>query len=440
MTTFGRGQKGKLADLGAGHVFNVDVEIAANGASVDVSCFGLDANDKLSDDRYMVFYNQLASPEGAVRLELGGGRARFAVNLDQLPPSIAKLVFVAAIDGAATMRTLGASSLALGSAVRFPWSGADFGDEKALIVAEIYRRDGQWRFGAVGQGFNGGLSALLAHFGGTEAGSKQPAAPAATPAATPAPTMAPAARPVSLSKVTLDKRGDKVSLDKRPGGGYGRIHVNLNWNQAAIAPPPASPPPASSAARGGGFLDRLTSMAGDLANKAGEMANKAGAARKGRSGIDLDLGCMYELADGRRGLVQALGNTFGDYEREPFIQLDADDRTGAAANGENLFINGERFDQIKRAVIFSFIYEGAANWGVTNGVVTVTAPGQAPVEVRLDGGDRQIMCAIALIENRGGNLVITKLAEYFQQQGMTSAHELMDRHYGFGMRWKTGSK
>jgi tellurite resistance protein TerA len=435
MTTYSRGQKGKLADLGTGHVFNVDVEIAANGASVDVSCFGLDANDKLSDDRYMVFYNQLASPEGAVRLDLAGGRARFAVNLDQLPASIAKLVFVAAIDGAATMRTLGASSLSLGSAVRFPWSGADFGDEKALIVAELYRRDGLWRFGAVGQGFNGGLSALLANFGGTEAGSP---APAPAPAA--APTPAPAARTVSLSKVTLDKRGDKVSLDKRPGGGYGRIHVNLNWNQAAIAPPPASPPPPSSAARGGGFLDRLTSMAGDLANKAGEMANKAGSARKGRSGIDLDLGCMYELADGRRGLVQALGNTFGDYEREPFIQLDADDRTGAAANGENLFINGERFDKIKRAVIFSFIYEGAANWGVTNGVVTVTAPGQAPVEVKLDGGDRQIMCAIALIENRGGNLVITKLAEYFQQQGMTSAHELMDRHYGFGMRWKTGSK
>lgn len=437
MTTYSRGQKGKLADLGSGHVFNVDLEIAANGASVDVSCFGLDANDKLSDDRYMVFYNQLASPEGAVRLNQSPGRASFAVNLDQLPASIAKLVFVAAIDGAASMRTLGASSLTLGSALRFPWSGADFGDEKAVIVAELYRRDGQWRFGAVGQGFAGGLSTLLAHFGGAEAGSSsKPATPAPTPmpTPTPAPVATPAAPRVSLSKITLDKRGDKVSLDKRAGGGYGRIHVNLNWNQAAIAPPPAA------AARGGGFLDRLTSMAGDLAHKAGEMANKAQASRKGRTGIDLDLGCMYELSDGRRGLVQALGNTFGDYERDPFIKLDADDRTGAAANGENLFINGERFDQIKRAVIFSFIYEGAANWSVTNGVVTITAPGQAPVEVKLDGGDRQIMCAIALIENRGGQLVITKLAEYFQQQGTTSAHELMDRHFGFGMRWKTGSK
>jgi len=444
MNTFSRGQKGKLADLGSGNAFDVLIETAAPGVSVDVSCFGLDASDKLSDDRYMVFYNQLASPEGAVRLDLGGGRARFAINLDALPSPIAKLVFVTAIDGAATMRTLGASSLTLGSALRFPWSGADFGDEKAMIVAELYRRDGQWRFGAVGQGFNGGLAALLAHFGGTESSSGRPAAPAA-PAAAPAPapasapSAAPAAPRVSLSKITLDKRGDKVSLDKRAGGGYGRIHVNLNWNQAAIAPPVATPAP-QSAARGGGFLDRLANMAGDLANKAGDMANKAGAARKGRSGIDLDLGCMYELADGRKGIVQALGNTFGNFEGEPFIQLDADDRTGAAANGENLFINGERFDKIKRAVIFSFIYEGAANWQVTNGVVTIAAPGQAPVEVKLDGGERQIMCAIALIENRGGQLVITKLAEYFQQQGMTSAHELMDRHFGFGMRWKSGSK
>jgi len=403
MTTFSRGQKGKLADLGCGHAFTVELDLNAPGMSVDVSCFGLDAQDKLSDERYMVFYNQLASPEGAVRLELAGSSARFAVNLDALPASIAKLVFVAAIDGAQTMRALGSCTLKIGSAVNFALSGADFGDEKAVIVAELYRRDGSWRFGAVGQGFNGGLSALLAHFGGTEA------APKAAPAS--------AASKVSLSKVTLEKRGDKVSLDKRSGRGFGRIHVNLNWNQSATA----APQPAKT-----GFFDKL--MSG------------ATAGRKGRGGIDLDLGCMYELADGRRGLVQALGNAWGDFDREPFIRLDADDRTGATAGGENLFINGERFDQIRRALIFSFIYEGVPNWSATDGVVTIAAPEQAPIEVRLDGGGNQMMCAIALIENRGGSLQVTKLAEYFQQQGGTSAHELMDRHFGFGLRWKTGSK
>ncbi|QOL50476.1 TerD family protein [Massilia litorea] len=416
MNVFSRGQKGKLTDLGVGSSFSVDLDVNAPGFAVDVSCFGLDNADKLADDRYMVFYNQLASPGEAVRLTLGSP-ARFSVNLDALPPSIAKLVFVAAIDGAQTMRALGSSSLTLGGALRFPWSGADFGDEKAVIVAEIYRRDGQWRFGAVGQGFNGGLSALLKHFGGTEAAPVRGAAPASL-------QPAPAAPKISLSKVTLEKRGDKVSLDKRAGAGFGRIHVNLNWNRSgmASAPPPQAP-------QKGGLLGRLSGVVNDA------MANKR---RSG--GIDLDLGCMFELSDGRKGLVQALGNAWGDYERAPFIKLDADDRTGASTNGENLFINGDQFAQIRRAIIFSFIYEGVPNWSATDGVVTIAVPNQAPIEVRLDGGGNQMMCAIAMIENQGGQLQVTKMTDYFEQQGQTSAHEMMDRRFNFGLRWKTGRK
>jgi tellurite resistance protein TerA len=413
MNLFARGQKGKLADLGVGSSFTVELDINAPGLAVDVSCFGLDVADKLSDDRYMVFYNQLASPGDAVRLDLDGGPARFQVNLDALPASIAKLVFVAAIDGAQTMRALGASSLSLGSALRFPWSGADFGDEKAVIVAELYRREGQWRFGAVGQGFNGGLSALLKHFGGSEA-------PAAPRAAAPAP----AAPKISLSKVTLEKRGDKVSLDKRAGAGFGRIHVNLNWNRSGMASAPAPQAPQKS-----GLLGRLSGA-----------LDSAMSTRRRSGGIDLDLGCMFELSDGRKGLVQALGNSWGEYERAPFMQLDADDRTGASSNGENLYINGDQFAQIRRAIIFSFIYEGVPNWSATDGVVTIAVPNQAPIEVRLDGGGSQMMCAIALIENQGGQLQVTKMAEYFEQQGRTSAHEMMDRRFNFGLRWKTGTK
>lgn len=414
MNVFARGQKGKLADLGIGSSFSVDLDVNAPGFGVDVSCFGLDSADKLSDDRYMVFYNQLASPGEAVRLTLGSP-ARFSVNLDALPPSIAKLVFVAAIDGVQTMRALGSSSLSLGGALRFPWSGADFGDEKAVIVAELYRKDGQWRFGAVGQGFNGGLAALLKHFGGTEA------APARAPAPAPA---APAAPKISLSKVTLEKRGDKVSLDKRAGAGFGRIHVNLNWNRSGMASAPPAPAPQKT-----GLLGRLSGVVNDA------MANK-----RRTGGIDLDLGCMFELSDGRKGLVQALGNAWGEYERAPFIKLDADDRTGASTNGENLFINGDQFAQIRRAIIFSFIYEGVPNWSATDGVVTIAVPNQAPIEVRLDGGGNQMMCAIAMIENQGGQLQVTKMTDYFEQQGQTSAHEMMDRRFNFGLRWKTGRK
>ncbi len=406
MNIFSRGQKGKLADLGVNSPFPVVLDMAGAGMTLDVSCFGLDAADKLSDERFMVFYNQLASPADAIKLAMDGGKARFTVNLNALPDSIQKLVFVAAIDGNGTMRASGASTLTLGDALQFPMQGSDFQDEKAVIVGELYRKDGVWRFGAVGQGFNGGLSALLKHFGGTEA------APS-TPAPDHAPAPSPAAGKVSLSKVTLEKRGDKVSLEKASGvRGFGRIHVNLNWNTGA----------APAAAPKQGFLARLTSG-----------SNPSG-------GVDLDLGCMYEMADGRPGLVQALGNAWGDYDREPFIKLEADDRTGQSKSGENLTINGDQVGSIKRAMIFAYIYKGAPNWAATDGVVTINMPNQPPIEVRLSDGGNQMMCAIAMIENRSGSLQFTKLEEYFSQQGRESAHQLMDRRFGFGLRWTTGTK
>ena len=67
---------------------------------------------------------------------------------------------------------------------------------------------------------------------------------------------------------------------------------------------------------------------------------------------------MYELADGRPGLVQALGNAWGDFERPPYIRLEADDRTGQSTAGENLVINGDHVGDIKRALIFAFIFAG----------------------------------------------------------------------------------
>lgn len=406
MTDFARGQKGKLTDIGCTGAFPIELSIAAQGMEVDIACFGLDANDQLSDDRYMVFFNQKSCPGGAVTLEIGDGKSTFATDVARLPDSIHKLVFAASIGGEGTMRKLGSSSIRLGSAV-FQFSGADFQDEKAVIVGEVYKRDGQWRFGAVGQGFSGGMSALLKHFGGTEAQS--------APAPAPLPPAAPEPKKVSLSKITLEKRGDKVSLEKAGGRGFGRIRVNLNWNQAAL---PAAAPQKT------GFLNKIL----------------GGAQSKSGGGIDLDLGCMFQMADGSPGCVQALGNSWGNFSQPPFVHLEGDDRSGSNTDGENLFINGDQLNQIKRVLIYTFIYEGAPNWAVTNGVVSIEAPGQAPVEVRLDNGTDASMCAIAMIENNGGNLQITKLVEYFKQSAGKSAHELVNDHFGFGLRFKRGSK
>jgi tellurite resistance protein TerA len=412
MKTFSRGQKGKLTDLGCQEQLTVTLDVSLPGASIDVSCFGLDSNDKLSDDRYLVFFNQTASPENAITLDQSSGKAVYRIDLAKLPASIAKLVFTAAIDGPGSMANIAPGALVLGDAVTFPLIGADFNTEVALIAGEIYRKDGVWRFGAVGQGFAGGLSSLLTHFGGEQAAAAPSASPAPAPAPSPAPAPAPAPA-VSLSKITLEKQGDKVSLEKKGGQGYGRVRVNLNWNQN----------PSIAAPEKAGFFSRLL---GD--------AKKSG-------GIDLDLACLYELTDGKKGGIQALGKAWGNFEASPYISLAGDDRTGTSTDGENMFINGDQFAHIKRALIFTFIYEGAANWAATDGVVTIEAPGQAPVEVKLDNGNNaQMMCAIAMIDNVGGKFQVTKLAEYFGAEGGVGAHEMMDRRYGFGMRWKTGRK
>ena len=141
------------------------------------------------------------------------------------------------------------------------------------------------------------------------------------------------------------------------------------------------------------------------------------------------------MQNGAKSVVQALGNCFGDLDRPPYIKLAGDDRSGASSNGEFLYINGERFSEMKRICVFAFIYEGVANWAQADGVVTVTVPGHPVIEVRMDGHQpSKNMCAIAMLENHQGELRITKLAEYFE------GHPDLDRHYGWGMRWVEGSK
>ncbi|NJN68480.1 MAG: hypothetical protein HC884_18095 [Chloroflexaceae bacterium] len=240
MKEFIRGQKSKLADLTPQTTIEVGVQFGfQTSQTVDISCFGVDANNQLSDDRYFVFYNQKQSPEGAVRMlgPQGGDTERFAVDLSRLPPSIRRLVFVATLDSGGTMAQVTRGHLQVlagGQPVGvFRFAGADFGQEKATIIAEIYFKDG-WRFGAVGQGFEGGLSALLKQFGGEEVAAPSPPTPAPSPVASPPPpppppAPAPAAPSVSLNKVTLEKKGEKQAVSLKKGGGFQPIHINLNW-------------------------------------------------------------------------------------------------------------------------------------------------------------------------------------------------------------------
>lgn len=145
------------------------VKLQINGAAVyDFCCFGVDANEKLSDDRYMIFYNQLASPRSElVGKEIPSGM-EFAIKLNDLSPTIDKLVFTCSIDGAGTMHEISSHKIFIGDEISADLSGKDFEQEKAITSLEIYRKNG-WRFNVVARGFNGGLDALLAFYGGEQA-------------------------------------------------------------------------------------------------------------------------------------------------------------------------------------------------------------------------------------------------------------------------------
>ncbi len=275
--------------------------------------------------------------------------------------------------------------------------------ESALILGEFYLRNGVWKLRALGQGFAGGLAPLASHYGveiadtpppspapPKPAAAKPPPAPAPKPAAAPTPPPAPSAP----SRINLEKR-KPISLEK-PTQGFEEININLNWTSGA---------------------------------------QKRGFFGGSKGGIDLDLGCMLELADGQKTVVQALGGNFGDLNRPPFVKLLGDDRTGAAVAGETLLINGREWSKLRRVLIFAFIYEGAANWAAANAVVTVVAPGSPQLVVSLDEHSKSKgMCAIAMLENDAGRISVTKLVDYF------SGHKQVDEAFGFGFDWVRGSK
>lgn len=162
-----QGQRIALSSILQGASLTLAVDIQTSFA-MDFVCFGVDSQGKLSDDRYMVFFNQPSTPCGSVKM---AGSGKFEINLDILPASIDRMVFTASIDGAGAMNGIQASSFSISNpqselVATGNFSGATFTSEKAIMVVELYRKSGEWRFASNLQGYADGLDALVKHFGG----------------------------------------------------------------------------------------------------------------------------------------------------------------------------------------------------------------------------------------------------------------------------------
>ncbi len=181
-----RGMRDKLdkyLDVGQ----EISVLMQVQGSVVyDFCCFGVDAANKLSDERYMVFYNQTRSPEGEISFQQNStqpAQAEFRCQLSRLPQNIDKLVFTVSIDGAGLMQDIVSHTLSIQqknqTVIHLALRGADFQQERAIISMELYRKENLWRFAALASGFNGGLGDLLRSYGGEELEGpvQQPSAP-----------------------------------------------------------------------------------------------------------------------------------------------------------------------------------------------------------------------------------------------------------------------
>ncbi|MBK0371811.1 MULTISPECIES: TerD family protein [unclassified Streptomyces] len=242
----------------------VAVEVAAP-VRLDVSGLLLTADGKVRSDDDFIFYNQPSGP--GVTYRSGGGSAPDAVVVDTaaVPPGIEKIVVTASPDAAgqtfqgieptATVRNADdGSALATFTPPRL-------GAETALVVIEVYRRNGAWKARAVGQGYANGLAGIATDFGVTVEEPAAPApqtapappapapapAPAAAPvdpriappapAAPPAPPAAPVA-PAGSGKINLDKgrvslqKNQTVSLVKGGAPLLSRVRMGLGWEPA----------------------------------------------------------------------------------------------------------------------------------------------------------------------------------------------------------------
>ncbi|WP_169333762.1 TerD family protein [Nocardia higoensis] len=421
---------------------------------------------KVRSDNDFVFYNQPTHPSGAVRHE---GKQQgptvldvLSVQLSTVEPQVETIVIAASTDGGTFGQFRGLYVRVLDAAggaevARFDSTGAT--TETAFVLGELYRRQGAWKFRAVGQGYDSGLAGLATDFG-ISVDEPAPAAPPQqqfTPppppplppqqyappnqqqfappppqqqyapppnqqfAPPPNPQFAPpppnpqfappppnqqfappnqqfappppqqqyappqqnqqfappppptGGAPVNLSKISLTKESPSVSLTKQGATG-GTMRINLNWTS-------------QQQPQRGGLFGR----------------------KRGGGGLDLDLSCFFELADGRIGSVRALDRSFGALDRPPFIRLDQDDRTGSSATGENLDINLDFAGQLRRILVFTSIYEGANDFRGVQATATLYPRNCPPIEMTLDGCmDDSRDAVLAHIENINGELVVRR--------------------------------
>ncbi|OII62247.1 Tellurium resistance [Streptomyces sp. CC53] len=222
----------------------------------------------------------------------------------------------------------------------------------------------------------------------------------------------------SSNTIGLTSRRPTVSLTKQ-GAATGNLRVNLSWQMR-------------------------TSDLGGRSRQSGRLLRHPlklfqpepiQAHTQGMATVDLDIGCLYELADGSKGVVQPLGGHFGDLNEPPYVKLTGDDRFGSGS-GETIFVNLDHRDSIKRLLFFVYIYDQTPAFDRTHATMTLFPSSGPRIEIALDERAPEARsCAVFLLENVKGDLLVRREVQFvYGFQGE------LDRMYGWGMQWGRGFK
>lgn len=198
----------------------------------------------------------------------------------------------------------------------------------------------------------------------------------------------------------LSHTGDTAIIDPHDHG-YQEIRIGAAWEEMIV--------------KGRGFLGQFFTR---------------------RHPVDLDLGCMYELQDGTRGAVQAFGDLYGAFDKPPYINHSGDERSGEThGDDEYILVNGPHWPDIKRLLIYVYIYDGVPHWASVRPQIQIFVPGEEPIAVVPDVHDSKLaVCALVGLENIRNGIKLTNYNEYFP------GHAEMDRAFGFGLQWGDGQK
>ena len=364
-------KKGARVDItkNQGNVTKIIVEVGWETQAqldIDSSIFMIGSDGKCLNDESIIFYGNASSSDGSihhsVHTHASKHREQFQIELNKVSPITDKMVLTLTIyDGEKSGETF---AQMVNAYVKIMDANSQqeillyhldpYHIENSLVLAEIYRRNGDWKFSTNTGGFAGGLPALCHHFGlEIENGSEsveQMEAPAQTVPSVEEKIIHTQPQPtINLEKVILKKPGDAISL--RKASKIENIHVKLNWTK----------------------------------------------------GVDLDLHAFYITKNGKFGHI-FFGNK-GKLTTSPYIALDKDSGVGNSAgnNEENMTIKTlEDIDKIIIATnIFRFMgfLKKEDNFAKYDGRVLIKTNNGDDIEVPLTSTKSGRWCIITKIDN-----------------------------------------